>query len=243
MRELVGVIAAIIVAFTTLTAVASADIQLPANFVDETIVAGGTVGQPGELVFPTAVAWAPDGSLYIAEKIGRVRRVPPGGFLAVTPALDITSKVSGFEDRGLLGIAIDADFANHRFIYAAYVVKIAGAPDGGPAVSRLSRFAVNANGSINAASETVLVGSLAPVGGCPAPANTVDCIADDSTTHAIGTVRSDSDGTLWLGSGDGANYNIVDPNAFRTYDTASCCTSTATATGFRITRSARPTPT
>jgi hypothetical protein len=42
----------------------------------------------------------------------------------------------------------------------------------------------------------------------------VDCIPSDSSTHSIGTVRSDpTDGTLWVGSGDGAGFGGVDTQA------------------------------
>src|SRR5205823_6595348 len=53
---------------------------------------------------------------------------------------------------------------------------------------------------------------------CPAAANDVDCIPADGGSHAIGTVRADPDGTLWMGSGDGLPAADVDPGAIGTYD-------------------------
>src|SRR5947199_412268 len=68
-----------------------------------------------------------------------------------------------------------------------------------------------------ASAETVVLGSMGTPP-CPAPSNTVDCIPADNDSHSIGTVRSAPDGTLWLGSGDGADWSRVDPVALRTYD-------------------------
>ena len=68
---------------------------------------------------------------------------------------------------------------------------------------------------------------------CPAAANTVDCIPSEFDSHSIGTVRSAPDGTLYVGSGDGASYYVVDSAALRTYDEQRSAgrSSTSTATG------------
>ena len=55
-------------------------------------------------------------------------------------------------------------------------------------------------------------------GKCPAPSNTLDCIPSDGSTHTIGTVRADSDGALWVSTGDGSDAGGVEPTAFQTYD-------------------------
>ena len=66
---------------------------------------------------------------------------------------------------------------------------------------------------------TVILGTHVPAsGGCPPPDNALDCIPSDSETHSIGSVRAAADGTLWVSSGDGADYGGVDPLAFRSYD-------------------------
>ncbi|HYI36343.1 MAG TPA: PKD domain-containing protein [Thermoleophilaceae bacterium] len=63
----------------------------------------------------------------------------------------------------------------------------------------------------------MLLGSYTS-GICPTAANTVDCIPSDYDSHSIGTVRSAPDGTLFVGSGDGASYAAADRRALRTYD-------------------------
>jgi glucose/arabinose dehydrogenase/PKD repeat protein len=45
-----------------------------------------------------------------------------------------------------------------------------------------------------------------------------DCIPSDENSHSIGTVLFGSDGSLFLGSGDGSNYTEVDHRALRAQD-------------------------
>jgi glucose/arabinose dehydrogenase len=168
----------------------------------------------GGLSEPTAMAWAPDGRLFVIEKPGRLKVVEPDGTSATT-ILDISSRVNDFHDRGLLGVAVDSAFASNSYIYLLYTYDVSPltADSDGPMVSRLERYMVGPSNVVG--SPTVLLGSYAE-GACPSPSNSVDCIPSDSVTHSIGTVRSAPDGTLWVGSGDAADS--VDPLTFRTYD-------------------------
>src|ERR1700675_4165434 len=71
-----------------------------------------------ELQRPTAMAIRPgDQTLYVAEKVGRIRAVRSGG-LDPNPVLDITSLVnSSGNEQGLLGLA----FLTHRSqVYVHY---------------------------------------------------------------------------------------------------------------------------
>jgi Concanavalin A-like lectin/glucanases superfamily/Glucose / Sorbosone dehydrogenase len=79
----------------------------------------------------------------------------------------------------------------------------------------VSRFTLGTDNTVGP--ETPILGTRVS-GPCPAPANTVEAIPVDHSEHTIGTVRSAPDGTLWIGSGDGANSAIVDPKALRTYN-------------------------
>lgn len=42
-----------------------------------------------------------------------------------------------------------------------------------------------------------------------------DCLPSDSPSHTIGTVTFGKDGSLYVGNGDGAKFNGVDPRALR----------------------------
>jgi glucose/arabinose dehydrogenase len=178
-----------------------------------------TVEQVAGLDGPTALAYAPDGRLFVAEKAGRVRVVDPGGRLRPEPVIDISDHVNSYWDRGLLGIAVDADFATNRSIYLLYVHEANGIDPTGPKTSRLTRIRVTPDNELEnpGAPESVLLGSVSQAP-CPAPADTVDCIPADGFSHIIGTVRADPDGTLWLGSGDATSWRGADPQALRTYD-------------------------
>lgn len=184
---------------------------LPAGF--------STVEQVAGLDGPTALAYAPDGRLFVAEKAGRVRVVGADGHLRAEPVIDISDHVNSYWDRGLLGIAVDAEFATNRSIYLLYVHEANGLDPTGPKTSRLTRIGVTSDNELEDPSEpeTVVLGTVA-LAPCPAPADTVDCIPADGSSHAIGTVRADLDGTLWLGSGDAASWTRADPLALRTYD-------------------------
>ena len=170
-------------------------LELPEGF--------STVEQVAGLDGPTALAYAPDGRLFVAEKAGRVRVVGADGRLHPTPVIDISDHVNSYRDRGLLGIAVDADFATNRSIYLLYVHEANALDPTGPKTSRLTRIGVTSDNELEdpARRRRSLLGSVAQVP-CPAPADTVDCIPADGFSHAIGTVRADPDGTLWLGSGD-----------------------------------------
>jgi PKD repeat protein len=168
------------------------------------------------LTAPTVVAWAPDGRMFVAQKGGQVRVLPAGAQANQSvQLLDISDHVNNYGDHGLLGIAVDSSFATNHYLYLLYVYDANPINQTGAKTSRLSRVTVNANNTASA--ETVLVGT-SPLQPCPVAANILDCIPADSTTHSIGTVRSDADGTLWFGSGDGSDYGGVDVRAFRTYD-------------------------
>lgn len=71
------------------------------------------------LDFPWGLAFLPDGSALVTERSGRLRHVtmPEGklsGPVGGLPALDAVGQ------GGLLGIAIDPDFADNRFVYLSF---------------------------------------------------------------------------------------------------------------------------
>jgi glucose/arabinose dehydrogenase len=82
----------------------------PVPFRTETFLAGAA--------FPVAMAFAPDGRLFFNElQTGRVRIVQSGQLLA-QPFATIAVQTTG--ERGLLGLAIDPNFAANRFVYVYY---------------------------------------------------------------------------------------------------------------------------
>jgi PKD repeat protein len=205
--RLPGLICALMLAALVWTGAAQAT-TLPFGFEESTMVSG--------LDQPTAVAWTPDGRMLIAEKPGLVRVVNAAGQLQSAPLLDISDHVNSYWDRGLLGLAVDASFASNHYVYLLYTWEGNPLDNTTAKSSRLTRITLNNDNTVSA--ETALLGKSVTQP-CPPASNTSDCIASDSPSHSIGTVRSDpADGTLWVGSGDGSSWAGVDTLAFRTYD-------------------------
>ncbi|HEV7459338.1 MAG TPA: PQQ-dependent sugar dehydrogenase, partial [Solirubrobacteraceae bacterium] len=206
--------AAALAAGAFLCSTAGAAANLPAGFDQQALIPG--------LTRPTAVAWAPDGRMFIAEKDGVVRVADANGVLQPDPLIDISDQVATLGDRGLLGIAVDTSYASNHYIYLLYTYRSNPDDFNGPAVAKLRRVVVNPDNSLGA--QQVILGTYdpgTPSFACPQAANDIDCIPSDSSTHSIGTVRSDPDGSLWVGSGDAAEFGGVDQKAFRTYDESS----------------------
>src|SRR5688500_3450431 len=76
----------------------------------EVLVASG-------LASPTAMQFAPDGRLFVAEQTGRLRVIKDGALLP-TPFVTLTVNASG--ERGLLGVAFDPAFATNHYVYVYY---------------------------------------------------------------------------------------------------------------------------
>jgi glucose/arabinose dehydrogenase len=71
--------------------------------------------------FPTALAFAPDGRLFYAERSGTVRVWQNGGSHVFARVSTVTNEKSGgYSERGLLGIAVSPTFGRDRFVYAFY---------------------------------------------------------------------------------------------------------------------------
>jgi glucose/arabinose dehydrogenase len=71
--------------------------------------------------FPTALAWAPDGRLFVAERAGRIAVVRNGHVSTFTTVPTVTTERNGgYSERGLLGLALSPDFARDHFVYVFY---------------------------------------------------------------------------------------------------------------------------
>src|SRR5688572_1241157 len=110
---------------------------LPNGF-SETLVASG-------LPNPTAMAFAPDGRLFVCLQGGQLR-VIKNGILLPTPFLTVPVNSSG--ERGLLGVAFDPNFSSNQFVYIYYTTATS------PIHNRVSRF--TANGDVGG-NETVIL--------------------------------------------------------------------------------------
>lgn len=84
------------------------------NFSVQTVHSGnGTI----------SLDFGPNGRLYVTEKRGRVLTFTlnaSGNYNAPTVFADIISQVTSTQESGLLGMVLDPDFANNRFMYLFY---------------------------------------------------------------------------------------------------------------------------
>jgi glucose/arabinose dehydrogenase len=96
------------------------------GFIESTVATG--------LAEPSAMAFAPDGRLFVTEQTGALRVVKNNALLA-TPF--VTLKVDSRGERGLLGVAFDPNFASNHFVYVYYTVP---GRKGAPVHNRVSRF-------------------------------------------------------------------------------------------------------
>ncbi len=111
----------------------------PAGFIQVQIATG--------LNNPTAIAFTPDGRIFVCLQDGKVR-VYKNGALLPTVAIDLT--VDDWFERGLLGIAFDPNFSTNHYVYLYYTVP------GTVAHNRISRFTVNGD-LITPASESIVL--------------------------------------------------------------------------------------
>jgi glucose/arabinose dehydrogenase len=72
------------------------------------------------LDFPSDLAFAADGSIFVAERGGAVRLIRDGA-LAETPALDLSPEITR-QEGGLLAMALDPKFGENGLAYALYAV-------------------------------------------------------------------------------------------------------------------------
>lgn len=71
--------------------------------------------------FATALAFAPDGSLFFAERSGTVRLYEHGAARVFAKVATVTTEPGGgYSERGLLGLAISPSFSSDHVVYAFY---------------------------------------------------------------------------------------------------------------------------
>lgn len=128
---------------------------------------------------PTAIAFAPDGRLFIAQQTGALRIIKNGKLLS-PPFIKLI--VSSRGERGLLGVAFDPAFSTNNYIYLYYT-------DSSGSNNRISRF--TANGDVAVAGSEVVLLNLSPLSG--------------AGNHNGGNMVFGKDGKLYVGIGDNAN--------------------------------------
>ncbi len=163
-------------------------------------------------------AFAPDGRIFLWEKPGVVRIVK-NGVLLTTPFLDIRARVYSGVDSGLIGLALDPNFATNGFVYLLYTFEDGATPGVGAKTARLTRVKADLNNPdlAQANSEVILMGKISTPPCSNSPVGS-DCMGSDSGAHTVGTVRFGLDGKIYVGMGDGASFSAATEQSFRSQD-------------------------
>ncbi|WP_460394514.1 PQQ-dependent sugar dehydrogenase [Actinophytocola sediminis] len=187
---------------TTVSSPGVAAAAVPSGFTDSVALSG--------LTNPTNAAFAPDGRVFVTEKSGLLKTYDSIADTSATVAADLRPRVQDFWDRGLLGLAIDPAYPARPYVYLLYTLDaVPGGTtpewgdacptppgpteDGCVVTGQLSRLTVGQNGVATGAEKILL---------------TDWC--QQFPSHSIGTVAFGPDGALYVGGGDGANFNSAD---------------------------------
>ena len=152
--------------------------QLPPGFEDSSLITG--------IAGPIAMTYAPDGRLFICERGGRVL-IYKQGQLLTAPFAQLS--VSASAERGLLGIAVDPNFATQPYVYVYYTTNASSLNPPSSPKNRVSRLTAAGDAAV-AGSEVILV----------------DNIPSDLGFHNAGCIRFGLDGKLYIATGDGGSF-------------------------------------
>jgi uncharacterized repeat protein (TIGR01451 family) len=175
---------------------------LPEGFQETTVFTG--------LTNPTAIEFAADGRVFVAEKGGRIKVFSNLGDSSPDLFANLSANVHDFWDRGMLGFALDPGFTTgspYVYVLYTYDAPIGGSPptwgdgcpnppgatgDGCVVSARLSRL--QADGNVMTGPEQVLINDW----------------CQQYPSHSIGSLAFGADGALYVSGGDGASFNFVD---------------------------------
>ncbi|MCG5441397.1 ThuA domain-containing protein [Micromonospora sp. NIE79] len=147
---------------------------------------------------PMSLTVLPDRGVLHTSRNGVIRHTDAAGNTKIAATLPVYTG----DEEGLQGIKADPNFATNRWVYAYFAPPLStpggGAPaEGTPAqfavwegVNRLARFTVNADNTINLASETLILNVPTSRGMC---------------CHVGGDMDFDAAGNLYLSTGDDTN--------------------------------------
>ena len=131
----------------------------------------------GGLNKPTAMAVAPDGRIFVAQQGGGLRVVKNGNLLSRPFA---SLQVDSRGERGLLGVALDPDFASNGFVYVYHTAR-------SPRIhNRVSRF--TANGDVAEAGSRRVIFDINPL--------------SSKQNHNGGALQFGPDGKLYIAVGE-----------------------------------------
>lgn len=170
---------------------------------------------------PSTLDFAPDGTMFVAERNGRVLAFDSIEDTTPTLTASILDEVHADGDRGILGMKLDPEYPTHPYIYLSYTYD---APIGGDSAdSPHEHLADGSDGCDTSEDAGCLVsGRLAriqinpatdvAVGGAQEPPQEVliNSWCQQKLSHSIGDIEFDSSGALLMSGGDGASWSTPD---------------------------------
>jgi glucose/arabinose dehydrogenase len=144
--------------------------SVPNGFAHERVVTG--------IAYPTAMEFAPDGRIFVAEKTGAIRVVKDG---IVLPQPFTTVDTLSDVEFGLVGLVLDPDFTSNGYVYVNYTTT------GSPPRNVIERF--TAVGDVAASGSRQAIFQL-------------DTLDPNARHHVGGAMHFGTDGMLYVATGD-----------------------------------------
>jgi glucose/arabinose dehydrogenase/PKD repeat protein len=198
--------------------------NLPAGFQDTSLPFEG-ISHAG-LDEPTALRFAPDGKVFVAQRTGQILVYDSLGDPTPTVFADLRVPVYDNGDRGILGLALDPHFSERPYVYVLYTYNhVLGEPgaapkwsgpqpegdpcpkpadadvDACPVSGRLVRLTANGDHAVESA-------------GAPAEKVLVEDWCQQFSSHSIGDLQFGPEGALFASGGDGASFTSPDYGQF-----------------------------
>lgn len=221
-RKLRSVLALWAMAFFLFGAADAMAATLPPGFQDEVVL---ETNEPGRN-YATAFKFAPNGSIFVATKGGKILVYPPGARRASEAAVfaDLAKQTYDWGDHGLLGLALDPEFGNGRpYVYALYTYNHElGAPS-----FQMPRWPSSGSGvsewegdECSEDNRCVVSGRLVRLtaegdhakqaGGEPQQTVLLEGWCQQSSSHSIGDLSFGPEGALYASGGEGGIYVNAD---------------------------------
>lgn len=177
-----------------LTAAAAA---VPPGFTESVAFSG--------LNTPTAVRFAADGRVVVAEKGGRIKVFDSLSDTTATTVADFNANVHDFWDRGLLGLALDPNYVSNGNIYVLYAYNKA------PNSSQVPRWGDSCPTPPGATDDgCVITGRLSRISSTGVETPLIEDWCQQYPSHSTGSLAFGADGSLYVSAGDGASFNWAD---------------------------------
>lgn len=128
---------------------------------------------------PMELAVADDGRVFYVDRNGEVKVILTNGNVVTAGTIPVYTG----QEFGMLGIALDPDFATNNWVYLYY------SPTGTASVDRIARYTMSGN--------TLQLNTATTILDVPTQRN--ECC------HAGGSMEFDNDGNLYLATGDNTN--------------------------------------